>query len=106
MGEEKLDQIEYDKWYCSAYVGSIASQISDGLPGADAKALNAISDAQSLVVKKIQSLMAITCIICLIVASIAISSLMSSEIHRRKKRNRAFKSTGGKYISNLLTFCR
>lgn len=52
MGEEKLDQIEYDKWYCSAYVGSIASQISDGLPGADAKALNAISDAQSLVVKK------------------------------------------------------
>ncbi|ELM7168877.1 ABC transporter permease, partial [Campylobacter coli] len=61
MGEEKLDQIEYDKWYCSAYVGSIASQISDGLPGADAKALNAISDAQSLVVKKIQSLMAITC---------------------------------------------
>ncbi|VUA75416.1 Cell division protein FtsX [Campylobacter coli] len=104
MGEEKLDQIEYDKWYCSAYVGSIASQISDGLPGADAKALNAISDAQSLVVKKIQSLMAITCIICLIVASIAISSLMSSEIHRRKKEIGLLKVLGANTFQIYLLF--
>ncbi|EJK6727872.1 TPA: ABC transporter permease [Campylobacter coli] len=104
MGEEKLDQIEYDKWYCSAYVGSIASQIRDGLPGADAKALNAISDAQSLVVKKIQSLMAITCIICLIVASIAISSLMSSEIHRRKKEIGLLKVLGANTFQIYLLF--
>ena len=104
MGEEKLDQLEYDKWYCSAYVGSIASQISDGLPGADAKALNAISDAQSLVVKKIQSLMGITCIICLIVASIAISSLMSSEIHRRKKEIGLLKVLGANTFQIYLIF--
>ncbi|MBC2815587.1 FtsX-like permease family protein, partial [Campylobacter jejuni] len=81
-----------------------ASQISDGLPGADAKALNAISDAQSLVVKKIQSLMAITCIICLIVASIAISSLMSSEIHRRKKEIGLLKVLGAKTFQIYLLF--
>ncbi|EAH6126392.1 ABC transporter permease [Campylobacter jejuni] len=104
LGEEKLDQLEYDKWYCSAYVGSIASQISDGLPGADAKALNAISDAQSLVVKKIQSLMGITCIICLIVASIAISSLMSSEIHRRKKEIGLVKVLGADTFQIYLIF--
>ncbi|EIP5070934.1 ABC transporter permease [Campylobacter jejuni] len=104
MGEEKLDQLEYDKWYCSAYVGSIASQISDGLPGSDAKALNAISDAQSLVVKKIQSLMGITCIICLIVASIAISSLMSSEIHRRKKEIGLLKVLGANTFQIYLIF--
>ncbi|EAH6203296.1 ABC transporter permease [Campylobacter jejuni] len=104
MGEEKLDQLEYDKWYCSAYVGSIASQISDGLPGAGAKALNAISDAQSLVVKKIQSLMGITCIICLIVASIAISSLMSSEIHRRKKEIGLLKVLGANTFQIYLIF--
>lgn len=104
LGEEKLDQVEYDKWYCSAYVGSIASQISDSLPGADAKAVNAISDAQSLVVKKIQSLMAVTCIICLIVASISISSLMSSEIHRRKKEIGLLKVLGANTFQIYLLF--
>lgn len=104
LGEEKLDQLEYDKWYCSAYVGSIASQISDALPKADAKAVNAISDAQSLVVKKIQSLMAITCIISLIVASIAISSLMSSEIHRRKKEIGLLKVLGANTFQIYLLF--
>ncbi|MFQ6342255.1 ABC transporter permease [Campylobacter sp. VTCC 70190] len=104
IGEEKLDQLEYDKWYCSAYVGSIASQISDGLPGADAKVLNAISDAQNLVVKKIQALMSVTCIICIIIASIAISSLMSSEIHRRKKEIGLLKVLGANTFQIYLLF--
>ncbi|MCX2682599.1 ABC transporter permease [Campylobacter sp. MIT 21-1685] len=80
-----LNQLEYDTWYCTAYVGSIAYQIEEDLKGASAKPLNAISDAESLVVKKIQTLLSVTSLLCLIVASIAISSLMSSEIHRRKK---------------------
>ncbi|TKX32998.1 ABC transporter permease [Campylobacter aviculae] len=104
LGEEKLDQVEYDKWYCSAYVGSIASQIKDGLPGSDVKVLNAISDAQNLIVKKIQSLMSITCIICIIISSIAISSLMNSEIHRRKKEIGLLKVLGANTFQIYLIF--
>ncbi|MBK2000976.1 ABC transporter permease [Campylobacter sp. RM10532] len=104
LGEEKLDQVEYDKWYCSAYVGSIASQIKDGLPGSDVKVLNAISDAQNLIVKKIQSLMSITCIICIIISSIAISSLMNSEIHRRKREIGLLKVLGADTFQIYLIF--
>ena len=104
LGEEKLDQVEYDKWYCSAYVGSIAAQISESVPKSDAKVLNSVSDAQNLVVKKIQSLMAITCIICIIVASIAISSLMSSEIYRRKKEIGLLKVLGANTFQIYLLF--
>lgn len=92
--QSSLDQLEYDKWYCTAYVGSIAYQIEEDFPGASAKAQTSISSAESLVVKKIQSLMIATSIICLMVASIAIASLMSSELYRRKKQIGLFKVLG------------
>ncbi len=99
-----LNQLEYDKWYCTAYVGSIAYQIEENLKGASVKALNAISDAESLVVRKIQSLMAVTSIICIIVGGIAVSSLMSSEIHRRKKEIGLLKALGANTFEIYLLF--
>lgn len=48
--------------------------------------------------------MGITCIICLIVASIAISSLMSSEIHRRKKEIGLLKVLGANTFQIYLIF--
>ncbi|KAA6227294.1 MULTISPECIES: ABC transporter permease [unclassified Campylobacter] len=99
-----LDAIEHDTWYCSAYVGSIAYQIEEELPGVSAKPLNSISDAESLVVKKIQSLMGVTSLICIIVASIAIASLMSSEINSRKKEIGLLKVLGANTFQIYLIF--
>ena len=84
---DNLDSAEYDKWYCSAYAGSIAFQIEENLPNVSAKASLQVSDAESNIVKKIQSLMGIVSIIALVVSAIGITSLMTSEIYRRKKRS-------------------
>jgi len=89
-----LNALEHDTWYCSAYVGSIAYQIQEELSGASAKPLNAISDAESFIVKKIQSLIGITSIICIVVGALAIYSLMSSSIHIRKKEIGLLKALG------------
>lgn len=99
-----LSAIEYDTWYCSAYVGSIAYQIEEDFKGTSAKAQTAISDAESLIISKIQSLMLGTAIICLIVASIAIASLMSSEIHRRKKQIGLLKVLGANSFQIYVIF--
>ncbi len=99
-----LNQLEFDAWYCTAYAGSIAYQIEEDLKGSSAKVLNSINDAQNLVVKKIQSLMAITSILCIIAASIAISSLMSSELHRRKKEIGLLKVLGANTFQIYLIF--
>ncbi len=99
-----LNQLEFDTWYCTAYAGSIAYQIEEDLKGSSAKVLNSINDAQNLIVKKIQSLMALTSIICIIVASIAISSLMSSELHRRKKEIGLLKVLGANTFEIYLLF--
>lgn len=99
-----LDAIEHDKWYCSAYVGSIAYQISESLANASAKAVLSVSEAQSAITKKIQSLMAVVSIISLIISSICITSLMSSEIYRRKKEIGLLKALGASNIMIYLQF--
>ena len=91
---DNLDSAEYDLWYCSAYAGSIAYQIEEEIAGISAKANLQVSDAESNIVKKIQSLMGIVSIIALGVAAIGITSLMTSEIYRRKKEIGLLKALG------------
>lgn len=91
---DDLDSAEYDQWYCSAYVGSIAYQIEEELKGASAKASLQVSESQSNIVKKIQNLMGIVSIMALVVSAIGITSLMTSDIHRRKKEIGLLKALG------------
>ncbi|AII14525.1 ferrirhodotorulic acid ABC transporter, permease protein [Campylobacter iguaniorum] len=96
---ESLDAVAYDKWYCSAYVSSIAYQISEEYPNAAAKAVLSVSEAQSGITKKIQSLMGIASLLSLVVSSICITSLMSSQMYRRKKEIGLLKALGaGNFI--------
>ncbi|MDR1976098.1 MAG: ABC transporter permease [Campylobacteraceae bacterium] len=101
---ESLNAIEHDKWYCSAYVGSIAYQIEEEYPSSSAKALMKISEGESQIVKKIQSLMGVVTILALFSASIGIASLLTSEIHRRKKEIGLLKALGADNLNIYLLF--
>lgn len=101
---EELDALEYDTWYCTAYVSSIAYQIEEEYKGASAKALMKVSDGESKVVKKIQSLMGVVTLLALLGASIGIASLMASEIHRRKKEIGLLKALGASSLSIYALF--
>lgn len=101
---EALDALEYDTWYCTAYVSSIAYQIEEEYKGASAKALMKVSDGESKVVKKIQSLMGVVTLLALLSASIGIASLMASEIHRRKKEIGLLKALGASSLSIYALF--
>ena len=80
-----LNAVEFDTWYCSAFASSIAYQIEEDFKGASAKAQIKVSDAESSIVRKIQGLMGVTSVICLLVASVGIGALLSAEFQRRRK---------------------
>ncbi|MGP1485556.1 MAG: ABC transporter permease [Campylobacter sp.] len=101
---DSLDAEQYDMWYCSAYVSSIAYQIEEGYAEVSAKAVMQVSDSESNIVKKIQSLMGIVSIIALIVSSIGITSLMTSEIYRRKKEIGLLKAIGASNFEIYMLF--
>ena len=99
-----LNALEFDKWYCTAYVSSIAYQIEEDFKGASAKVQTSVSEAERLIVNKIQALMLGTMIICLIVASIAIASLVNSDIDRRKKEIGLLKALGANSLQIYAIF--
>lgn len=101
---DSLDSLEYDLWYCSAYVGSIAHQIEQEYPNASAKAVLSVSQAQSGITKKIQNLMAVISVLALIISSICITSLLSSQINKRKKQIGLLKALGASASSIYLLF--
>lgn len=82
---DSLNAVEFDTWYCSAFASSIAYQIEEDFKGTSAKAQIKVSDAESSIVRKIQGLMGITSIICLLVSSVGIGALLSAEFQRRRK---------------------
>lgn len=82
---DSLNAVEFDTWYCSAFASSIAYQIEEDFKGTSAKAQIKVSDAESSIVRKIQGLMGVTSIICLIVSSVGIGALLSAEFQRRRK---------------------
>lgn len=101
---DSLDSLEYDLWYCSAYVSSIAYQITQEYPNASAKAVLSVSEAQSGITKKIQNLMAVISVLSLLISSICITSLLSSEIYKRKKEIGLLKALGASAVSIYLLF--
>ena len=82
---DSLNAVEFDTWYCSAFASSIAYQIEEDFKGTSAKAQIKVSDAESSIVRKIQGLMWVTSIICLLVSSVGIGALLSAEFQRRRK---------------------
>lgn len=102
---DSLDALEYDTWYCSAYVGSIAYQIEENFPNSVAKAVLSVSETQSEITKKIQNLMSVVSILALIVSALCVTSLTSSEIYRRKKEIGLLKALGAKNSFIFIQFC-
>lgn len=103
-GLKALDDEEQEKWLCSAFADTIAYQISEDYKGANAKVLTKVADAESNVVDKIQSLLGVVSIVCLIVASIAVASLMSSDIFKRKKEIGLLKALGANNLQIYIIF--
>ena len=108
---DSLNAVEFDTWYCSAFASSIAYQIEEDFKGASAKAQIKVSDAESSIVHKIQGLMSVTSIICLLVASVGIGALLSAEFQRRRKEIGLMKVLGGAWLNLsqlafLPTHCR
>lgn len=91
---EALDALEYDSWYCTAYVGSIAYQIEETYPNSSVKPIWQVAASEGAIIEKIQLLMAVVTIAAIIASALGISSLMSSIIMQRSREIGLMKALG------------
>ncbi|MDR1395437.1 MAG: ABC transporter permease [Deltaproteobacteria bacterium] len=89
-----LSRLEWDTWYCTAYISSIAYQLEEILPGVRVKAIRQVAESEGEILTKIQLMMILLTVLTLICSALAISNLVSAGILERSVEIGLLKALG------------
>lgn len=103
---ESLDAEEYDRWYCTAYVSSIAHQLEEAISGSVVRPIWQVAASEGIIIEKIQLLLFVVTLAALLAAAMGIASLMSASIMERSKEIGLMKALGAyQWQITLLFYC-
>jgi putative ABC transport system permease protein len=78
-----LSRHEWDTWYCTAYISSIAYQIEEVISGARAKPILQVASSEGAILEKTQMLMLLLTILSLSSSALALSNLVTAGVMER-----------------------
>jgi putative ABC transport system permease protein len=90
----KLSAKDFDRWYCTPYVSSIAYQIQQALPGSEAKPVYRVAATEGKILDRVELLMEILAAAALATAALAVASMMLATVLERRAEIGIFKSLG------------
>jgi putative ABC transport system permease protein len=90
----RLSPAEYDRWYCTPYVSSIAYQIQQALPEAQAKPVYHVAETEGKIMNRVDVLMALLVLAALVAAGLAVASMMLATVLERRAEIGLFKALG------------
>jgi putative ABC transport system permease protein len=75
---------EYDRWYCSPYISSIALQIGEVLKGTDVRVIRRVAEGEGNVLRRVRTLLWLVTLMALLASGLAVgASAAASVIERR-----------------------
>ncbi len=90
----KLNGEEFDRWYCTPYASSIAYQIRQVMPAAEAKPVYQVADTEGKIMDRVGILMWALVVAALATAALAVASMMLANVLERRAEIGLFKSLG------------
>ncbi|MDR0365990.1 MAG: FtsX-like permease family protein [Bifidobacteriaceae bacterium] len=91
---DSLSISEWETWYCTAYVSSIAYQIEEVLPDAVAKPVRQVSESEGAILSKTRLLMLLVTVLSLIASALAIANLVTASVIERAPQIGLLKAVG------------
>lgn len=103
---EKMTPAEYDRWYCTPYIRSIAHQIEEALPSTAAKPVWRVADSEGKMLGKVSGLMFLVALAALLSAGLTVWSVMTAMVLERRQEIAIMQAIGGGgwLIAALFTF--
>ncbi len=89
-----LSPAQREIWYCRPYANSIAFQIREAIPGADAEQVRRVEQSEGNVLKRISGLMWLVSLAALVAAGFAVSAAMATAILERRGEIGLLRSLG------------
>jgi len=85
---------EYEKWYCTAYVTSVAKNVEEVMAGSRAKPIWQIASAEGALLTKLNSVMLLLTILALCASAIAVSTSLMASMAERSPEIALMKAVG------------
>ena len=101
-----LSLSEWETWYCTAYVSSIAYQIEESMTNVDASAVRQVADTEGEILGKTQLIMTVVAIFAMVAASLGIANLVTASVIERSKEVGLMKALGARnknVVATILT---
>lgn len=89
-----LSRNEWDIWYCTAYISSIAYQLEEVMPDVRVKAIMQVAESEGAILQKTQLLMILLTVLSLICSALAISNLVTANVIERSTEIGLLKALG------------
>lgn len=93
-GVESLSTEEYDVWYCTAYVSSIAHQIEEAVASATARPIWQVASGEGAVIGRIQMLLLVVSLAAVAAAAMAVAALTTTTVTERAREIGLMKALG------------
>lgn len=89
-----LSRMEWDTWYCTAYISSIAYQIEEIIPGTRVKPVLQVAESEGAILSKTQLLMMLLTVLAMACSALAISNLVTANVMERSAEIGLMKALG------------
>ena len=91
---DTLSPAQHDLWYCRPYANSIAYQIREAIPGADATQVRRVEQTEGTLLSRISGLMWLVSAAALFAAGFAVSAAMATAVMERRAEIGLMRSLG------------
>jgi putative ABC transport system permease protein len=91
---DTMSQTEYEKWYCTGYITSIAKQLEEVFTGSTARPIWHVAETEGKILSKLQILIYLCSIIAVVASALGVSTTMVMSSLRRVDEIGLMKSLG------------
>ena len=85
---------EYDKWYCSPYISSIALQIGEELKGTDVRVIRRVAEGEGNVLRRVRTLLWLVTFAALLASALAVGASAAASVIERRTEIGLMKALG------------
>jgi len=89
-----MSKNEYEKWYCTAYVTSVAKNVEEVMAGSRAKPIWQIASAEGALLKKLNSVMLLLTVLALGASATSVSTSLMASMAERSHEVALMKAVG------------
>ncbi len=91
---DTMKPADYDRWFCTPYISSIAFQIKQALPGAEVRVVRQVAETEGRVLGRLSALLWLVSVTALVSVALVIGSTSATTVLERRREIGLMKALG------------